>query len=49
VTALLLLGGPVHVVSQRAGYASPVITMQVYAHVLPDSKREAAELFAEAV
>ncbi len=48
-TALLLLGVPVHVVSQRLGHASPVVTMTVYAHVLPGSQREAAELFAKAV
>jgi len=28
------------------GHASPVVTMTVYAHVLPGSQREAAELFA---
>jgi site-specific recombinase XerD len=48
-TILLLLKVPVHVVSQRLGHASPVITMSVYAHVLPGSQREAAELFAKAV
>jgi integrase len=37
---------PVHVVSQRLGYASPVITMTTYAHVLPGSQRGAAERFA---
>jgi integrase len=37
---------PVHVVSQRLGHASPVITMTVYAHVLPGSQREAADRFA---
>jgi integrase len=40
---------PVHVVSQRLGHASPVITMSVYAHVLPGSQREAADLFAALV
>jgi integrase len=40
---------PVHVVSQRLGHASPVITMTVYAHVLPGSQREAADLFASLV
>jgi integrase len=48
-TLLLLAGVPVHVVSERLGHASPVITMQVYAHVLPGSQREAAELFASLV
>jgi integrase len=49
--ASLLLTGrvPVHVVSQRLGHASPVITMTVYAHVLPGSQREAADLFAALV
>jgi integrase len=37
---------PVHVVSQRLGHASPVITMTVYAHVLPGSQREGADRFA---
>jgi integrase len=48
-TLLLLAGVPVHVVSERLGHASPVITMQVYAHVLPGSQREAAEMFASLV
>jgi integrase len=46
---LLLLGVPVHVVSQRLGHASPVVTMTVYAHVLPGSQREAASLFARKI
>jgi integrase len=41
-TILLTAGVPVHVVSQRLGHASPVVTMTVYAHVLPGSQREAA-------
>jgi len=45
-TILLTAGVPVHVVSQRLGHASPVVTMTVYAHVLPGSQREAADLFA---
>jgi integrase len=40
---------PVHVVSARLGHASPVITMTVYAHVLPGSQRDAADLFARLV
>jgi len=48
-TLLLLAGVPVHVVSERLGHASPVITMQVYAHVLPGSQREAADLFASLI
>jgi integrase len=48
-TLLLLAGVPVHVVSERLGHASPVITLSVYAHVLPGSQREAANLFARLV
>jgi integrase len=48
-TLLLLAGVPVHVVSERLGHASPVVTMTVYAHVLPGSQREAADLFARLV
>jgi integrase len=48
-TVLLLAGVPVHVVSQRLGHASPVVTMTVYAHVLPGSQREAANLFASRI
>lgn len=48
-TLLLLAGVPVHVVSQRLGHASPVITMSVYAHVLPGSQRQAADSFARLI
>jgi len=48
-TLLLSAREPVHVVSQRLGHASPVITMSVYAHVLPGSQREAADRFAALV
>jgi integrase len=48
-TILLTAGVPPHVVSQRLGHASPVVTMTVYAHVLPGSQREAASLFARLV
>lgn len=48
-TLLLTNGVPVHVVSQRLGHASPVITMTVYAHVLPGNQRAAAEGFAALV
>jgi integrase len=45
-TILLTAGVPVHVVSQRLGHTSAVVTMTVYAHVLPGSQREAADRFA---
>ena len=48
-TILLTAREPVHVVSQRLGHASAVITMTVYAHVLPGSQREAADLFARLI
>ena len=48
-TILLTAREPVHVVSQRLGHASAVVTMTVYAHVLPGSQREAAELFARLI
>jgi integrase len=44
-TLLLLAGVPVHVVSQRLGHASPVVTMTIYAHVLPGNQRDAANTF----
>lgn len=37
---------PVHVVSQRLGHASPVVTMTIYAHVLPGNQLDAANTFA---
>lgn len=44
---LLLRGGvPVHVVSRRLGHASPVVTLTIYAHVLPDQSRLAADVAA---
>ncbi|HET9969830.1 MAG TPA: tyrosine-type recombinase/integrase [Streptosporangiaceae bacterium] len=48
-TILLTERVPVHVVSQRLGHTSAVVTMTVYAHVLPGSQREAADLFAALV
>ena len=48
-TILLTAREPVHVVSQRLGHASAVVTMTVYAHVLPGSQRDAANLFARLI
>jgi integrase len=36
-------------VSQRLGHASAVITMSVYAHVMPGSQRETANTFARLI
>jgi integrase len=41
-TLLLKAGVPVHVVSERLGHSTVAMTMEVYAHVLPDMQREAA-------
>jgi integrase len=48
-TLLLLAREPVHVVSQRFGHSSPVVTMTIYAHVLPGNQREAANMFARLI
>jgi len=48
-TIVLTAREPVHVVSQRPGHTSAVVTMTVYAHELPGSQREAADLFARLV
>jgi integrase len=48
-TLLLLAREPVHVVSQRLGHASPVVTVTIYAHVLPGNQREAAGTFARLI
>jgi integrase len=48
-TIMLSAREPVHVVSARLGHASPVVTMTVYAHVLPGSQRHAADHFAALV
>lgn len=46
ITAMIRRGVPIKVVSERAGHASTAFTMDVYASVLPDMQREAAEGFA---
>jgi integrase len=48
-TLLLSAREPVKVVSERLGHASAIVTMTVYAHVLPGSQRQAAEGFAALV
>jgi len=48
-TLLLLAREPVHVVSQRLGHASPMVTLTIYAHVMPGSQRETANTFARLV
>jgi integrase len=48
-TLLLRAGEPVKVVSERLGHANPMITLTVYAHVMPGMQREAASKFAALV
>ena len=42
ITHLLRSGVPVHVVSTRAGHATPSITLNSYAHMLPGQQEGAA-------
>jgi integrase len=45
--ALLLQAGvPVKVVSERLGHATVMVTLEVYAHVMPGMQAEAAAKFA---
>jgi hypothetical protein len=48
-THLLTRGVPVHIVSARLGHSTPVVTLNVYAHVLPTSDEQAAEVMAAVV
>lgn len=48
-TVLLGAGVPVKVVSERLGHASAMITLGVYAHVMPGMQREAADKLASLV
>jgi integrase len=41
-TLLLQAGQPAHVVAQRLGHSDVTITLNTYAHVLPDMQRDAA-------
>jgi integrase len=41
-TLLLQAGTPIHVVSERLGHSKVSMTMEVYAHVLPDMQQQAA-------
>ena len=46
---LLKAGGPLKVVSERLGHATPAFTMAVYQHVLPGMQAEAATIFANLI
>ena len=41
-TLLRQAGVEVHVVSQRLGHATPTMTLDVYAHALPNMQQDAA-------
>lgn len=45
-TMLLRQGFPPHVVQRRLGHSDPAFTLRVYAGVLPNQEREAADAFA---
>ena len=45
-THLLSRGIPLHIVAARLGHSSPVVTLTIYAHVLPTSDEQAAEVMA---
>jgi integrase len=49
--ASLLLAAevPVKVVSERLGHAGPMITLEIYQHVMPGMQAEAAAKFAAIV
>jgi integrase len=48
-TILLGAGVPIKIISERLGHSSVVITMHVYAHVMPGMQAEAAAKFAALV
>lgn len=48
-TLMLSAGVPVKVVSERLGHASAMITLSIYAHVMPGMQAEAAARFAAIV
>lgn len=45
VTRQLEAGAPLHVVSHRVGHSQTSTTLNIYAHVLPDADRLAADVF----
>jgi integrase len=46
-THAALRGTPVNVAQERLGHASPVITLTIYAHVLPGMQAAAAKLYGK--
>lgn len=49
LSMLAMAGVPVRVAQQRAGHATPAVTMAVYSHVLGDADRQAAEALERAL
>lgn len=48
-TILLRAGVPVHVVAKRLGHKDPSVTLNVYAHAIPDDDGRALEVYTRAV
>jgi integrase len=46
ITLMLAAGVPVHVVSKRVGHANVSMTLDIYAHALPDQQQDAAARLA---
>jgi integrase len=49
VSIALSAGIPVHVVSARVGHSSATMTLNAYAHCLPQQGRDAAQVIAAAL
>ncbi|MBN9309111.1 site-specific integrase, partial [Devosia sp.] len=49
ITHLLRAGVPVHVVSARAGHATPAVTLTIYAHIMPGQQEGAAAIVDSAL
>jgi integrase len=49
ITHLLRSGVPVHVVAARAGHANPMVTLNIYAHLLPGQQEGAADVIDAAL
>lgn len=49
ITHLLRSGVPVHVVSARAGHATPAVTLTIYAHIMPGQQEGAAAIVDSAL
>jgi len=48
-TILLREGVPVHVVAKRLGHKDPSLTLNVYAHAIPDDDGGALDVYSRSV